>query len=315
MDITRRCDYALRILRAAYKSGDEYVSVSEIAEKEDIPYAFARSIQHDLVKAGLIRTVRGARGGLVLNSDPADVTMLDVLEAIQGPVSVSLCAIDPDYCEKHADCAYNKVWHGADRLLNDYFSQITLRDLFERGAKSTRPSSRPWDMRPPPSRHVARGLSRRSWKGSLCWPRSRVPDQGAAPAWPEGGLGREAFVEAVRAEGARHHRDLPWRYLDDPYAVLVSEIMLQQTQVARVGRYWDRFLAAFPTLDALAAAQPAEVLELWQGLGYNRRALALKRAADQCAAEHRGACPRPRKGSGLARHRPGHGGRRDGLRP
>ena len=64
MDITRRCDYACRILRAAYKSGDEYVSVSEIAEKEDIPYAFARSIQHDLVKAGLIRTVRGARGGL-----------------------------------------------------------------------------------------------------------------------------------------------------------------------------------------------------------------------------------------------------------
>ena len=48
MDITRRCDYACRILRAAYKSGDEYVSVSEIAEKEDIPYAFARSIQHDL---------------------------------------------------------------------------------------------------------------------------------------------------------------------------------------------------------------------------------------------------------------------------
>ena len=123
-----------------------------------------------------------------------------------------------------------------------------------------------------------------------------MPDQGAAPAWPEGGLGREAFVEAVRAEGARHHRDLPWRYLDDPYAVLVSEIMLQQTQVARVGRYWDRFLAAFPTLDALAAAQPAEVLELWQGLGYNRRALALKRAADQCAAEHAGRLPETAEG-------------------
>ena len=52
-------------------------------------------------------------------------------------------------------------------------------------------------------------------------------------------------LPSVRAEGARHHRDLPWRYLDDPYAVLVSEIMLQQTQVARVGRYWDRFLAAY----------------------------------------------------------------------
>ena len=67
MDITRRCDYACRILRAAYKSGDAYVSVSDIADEEDIPYAFARSIQHDLVKGGLIKTVRGAHGGLALN--------------------------------------------------------------------------------------------------------------------------------------------------------------------------------------------------------------------------------------------------------
>ena len=64
MDITRRCDYALRILEAAYESGDSYVSVADISEQEDIPYAFARSIQHDLVKGGLIKTVRGARGGL-----------------------------------------------------------------------------------------------------------------------------------------------------------------------------------------------------------------------------------------------------------
>lgn len=133
MDITRRCDYACRILRAAYKSGDAYVSVSDIAEDESIPYAFARSIQHDLVKGGLIKTVRGARGGLALNCDPASVTMLEVLEAIQGPVSISLCAIDPEYCEKQEGCAYNKVWQGADRLLNAYFASITLEDLFEQG--------------------------------------------------------------------------------------------------------------------------------------------------------------------------------------
>ena len=134
MDITRRCDYACRILRAAYKSGDAYVSVSDIAEDEDIPYAFARSIQHDLVKGGLIKTVRGAHGGLILNCDPAEVTLLEVLEAIQGPVSISLCALDPDYCQKQPECAYNKVWQGADRLLNGYFASITLKDLFEQGA-------------------------------------------------------------------------------------------------------------------------------------------------------------------------------------
>ncbi len=133
MDVTRRCDYACRILRAAYKSGEEYVSVSGIAEEEEIPYAFARSIQHDLVKGGLIKTVRGAHGGLILNCDPAEVTLLEVLETIQGPVSVSLCSIDPEYCEKQEGCAYNKVWQGADRLLNGYFASITLKDLFEMG--------------------------------------------------------------------------------------------------------------------------------------------------------------------------------------
>ena len=113
MDVTRRCDYACRILRAAYKSGDSYVSVSDIAEQEDIPYAFARSIQHDLVKGGLIKTVRGARGGLALNCDPAAVTLLEVLEAVQGPVSISLCVMDPAYCDKQKDCAYNKLWQVA----------------------------------------------------------------------------------------------------------------------------------------------------------------------------------------------------------
>lgn len=134
MDVTRRCDYACRILRAAYKSGDAYVSVSDIAEREDIPYAFARSIQHDLVKGGLIKTVRGARGGLALNCDPAAVTLLEVLEAVQGPVSVSLCVVDPEYCAKQKDCAYNKLWQGADQLLNAYFGAITLQDLIEQGA-------------------------------------------------------------------------------------------------------------------------------------------------------------------------------------
>lgn len=135
MDITRRCDYACRILRAAFKSGESYVSVADIAEQEDIPYAFARSIQHDLVKGGLIKTVRGARGGLILNCDPADVTMLQVLEAIQGPVSISLCVVDPTCCDRQEGCAYNKVWQGADRLLNAYFSSITLKDVFELGSQ------------------------------------------------------------------------------------------------------------------------------------------------------------------------------------
>ena len=104
-------------------------------------------------------------------------------------------------------------------------------------------------------------------------------------------MGRDEFVELVRSEGERLYRILPWRCIDDPYAVLVSEVMLQQTQVARVEKHWTRFLGLFPTIDALAAAGTADVLAQWQGLGYNRRALALKRAAEVCAAERGGKLP------------------------
>ena len=101
----------------------------------------------------------------------------------------------------------------------------------------------------------------------------------------------DGFRARVWEQGRSHHRDLPWRYIEDPYAVLVSEVMLQQTQVKRVLDYWPRFLALFPTIDALAAAGTSDVLEQWQGLGYNRRALALKRCADICAAENGGRLP------------------------
>ena len=101
----------------------------------------------------------------------------------------------------------------------------------------------------------------------------------------------QALVVKVWNEGARLYRDLPWRNVDDPYAVMVSEIMLQQTQVARVEKYWQRFMALFPTLDALASAETSLVLEMWQGLGYNRRALALKRTAEICSREFNGLLP------------------------
>ena len=80
-------------------------------------------------------------------------------------------------------------------------------------------------------------------------------------------------------------RDLPWRRTRDPYAILVSEVMLQQTQVARVVPRYVRWLGRWPTPEALAAASPADVIREWQGLGYNRRALNLHRAAQRIAAD------------------------------
>jgi A/G-specific adenine glycosylase len=82
-----------------------------------------------------------------------------------------------------------------------------------------------------------------------------------------------------------HGRDLPWRRTRDPYAILVSEVMLQQTQAARVVPRYLAWLERWPTVESLARAPAAEVLQAWQGLGYNRRALNLQRAAREIAAD------------------------------
>jgi A/G-specific adenine glycosylase len=84
---------------------------------------------------------------------------------------------------------------------------------------------------------------------------------------------------------AERGRDLPWRETRDPYAILVSEVMLQQTQASRVVPRWLAWLERWPTAGALATAPTGEVIREWQGLGYNRRALSLQRAA-RAVAEH-----------------------------
>src|SRR3954447_17805506 len=87
---------------------------------------------------------------------------------------------------------------------------------------------------------------------------------------------------------ARAGRDLPWRRTNDPYAILVSELMLQQTQVDRVVPKWQAFMACFPSLAVLAASSVADVIRMWQGLGYNRRAVNLHRLAQTVMDKHAG---------------------------
>ena len=93
------------------------------------------------------------------------------------------------------------------------------------------------------------------------------------------------------AWGEATRRDLPWRRTRDPWAVLVSEVMLQQTQVARVAPQWSAFLDRFPTPSACAAAPVGDVIEAWAGLGYNRRAVHLHGAATAAVARHGGRLP------------------------
>jgi A/G-specific adenine glycosylase len=104
-----------------------------------------------------------------------------------------------------------------------------------------------------------------------------------------------AFRAAVYAAARTSPRVLPWRETADPYRILVSEIMLQQTQVDRVAAKFVEFVRRFPDVAVLASSGLADVLTVWQGLGYNRRALALKRAAEAIVTRFGGIVPATRK--------------------
>src|SRR3954465_6979793 len=102
---------------------------------------------------------------------------------------------------------------------------------------------------------------------------------------------RQLLAKRLLAWFSREARDLPWRRTRDLYAIWISEVMLQQTQVATVIPYWNRFLARFPDPGSLAAADEHDVLRLWEGLGYYRRARQLHAAAKHIVTEHAGAFP------------------------
>lgn len=104
-------------------------------------------------------------------------------------------------------------------------------------------------------------------------------------------MNMDPFRTLVRTEGVRLYRDLPWRRTHDPYEIWLSEVMLQQTQVSRVETRWAEWLDRFPSVFALAEAGTAEVLAAWQGMGYNRRALALKAAAEEVVRTYDGVFP------------------------
>jgi A/G-specific adenine glycosylase len=122
----------------------------------------------------------------------------------------------------------------------------------------------------------------------------------------EGRFGRRAagsvpwmtasFEARLLAHARAGLRDLPWRRTRDPWAVLVSEVMLQQTQAARVRPHWHGFLQEFPTVAACAAAPQSAVVARWQGLGYNRRAVALHRTAEAVVSDHGGQFPDTEEG-------------------
>ena len=129
MEVSRRTDYAIRILLELARSDGGPVSVRTLARRQDVPYAFARGIQRELVAAGLVESRRGAHGGIVLARPAETISLLDVVEAMQGAPSCSVCTSDPDWCDRMGDCAVHSVWSEADEMVSEYLGSKSLAGL------------------------------------------------------------------------------------------------------------------------------------------------------------------------------------------
>mgnify|MGYP001010877272 CR=1 FL=1 len=129
MEISRKTDYALRMLAALVQNPEGVVSVRTAAKDNDIPYSFARSIQHDLALAGIVESTRGAHGGMRLAVDPRTTSLLKLVEAVQGPVLIAAC----DYAgEDGVPCPRMAGCH-AERVLRAYCGSVTLYQVVMEG--------------------------------------------------------------------------------------------------------------------------------------------------------------------------------------
>lgn len=129
MEISKKTDYALRMLAALVEDPTGVISVRTAARESEVPYSFARSIQHDLARAGIVESTRGALGGMRLSVDPRQTTLLQLIEAVQGPVMVSECvskAPAGEPCPRRDQCHFSPVWCNAERFLRELFSSVTL---------------------------------------------------------------------------------------------------------------------------------------------------------------------------------------------
>ncbi len=131
MDISRKTDYALRILSLLVDNGDGMISVRAAAERVDVPYSFARSIQHELVQAGIIESLRGVHGGMRLKVDPAQITIRQIVEAAQGPLVMNDCTAPGGVCGRVSQCCYHPIWAGAQAVLASYLDSVTLADVVQ----------------------------------------------------------------------------------------------------------------------------------------------------------------------------------------
>jgi len=133
MQITRQADYAVRAVLHLARSGDQRTATSAIAEEQRIPPSFLAKIVSQLSIAGLLHTSRGARGGVVLAREAKDITLLEVIEAIDGPIQLNECAGENGSCSFDDHCPLRPVWCDAQEELVGRLKNTNFADMISTG--------------------------------------------------------------------------------------------------------------------------------------------------------------------------------------
>ncbi|NLG10025.1 MAG: Rrf2 family transcriptional regulator [Coriobacteriaceae bacterium] len=135
MKVTRRTDYAVHLLVELAKKADQPQGLRSLAEKHNVTYAFARTVQCGLLAAGIIKTTRGINGGITLARPLKDVTLLEVFEAAQGSLEDTFSSGEASWCNCHKEaCPTDESWEGVRALLHSHLSGITIQSIFDNHA-------------------------------------------------------------------------------------------------------------------------------------------------------------------------------------
>lgn len=134
MEITRETDYAIRCVLFLSMDPERVYMVGEIADKQNVPKAFLAKILQKLVKGDIVSSIRGVKGGFQLARASKDISMLDVIEAVHGPISLNICVIDKERCDRSGHCSVHPIWVDLQEEFSGKLKKIDFRKLAEKEA-------------------------------------------------------------------------------------------------------------------------------------------------------------------------------------
>lgn len=130
MELTRKGDYAVRgVIYLASQPPGKVSLLAEVAESVDVPHTFLAKIFQQFSKSGIVKSFRGTGGGFILADDPENITLLQVVEAVEGPITPNRCVLRPGECERDNFCTAHPIWKNIQTQVRDMLGNVTLKDL------------------------------------------------------------------------------------------------------------------------------------------------------------------------------------------